>query len=218
MTAARVLVLDHRDSFVFILVDQFAQAGAQVRTLRTHISLADLQKQISEFQPDLVLLSPGPGSPEQAGVMLPFLQSQPKLPVLGVCLGQQAMALAAGGEVSAAAQPMHGQASKLILHADPLFDGLGQSLTVARYHSLLVTRLPECMQAIAYTADAEAEIMAIRHRSLPQIGLQFHPESVLTPLGSKLLQRILQGACRYQQGDPSFFLPTQPSPKQMEPS
>ena len=96
-SAPRVLVLDHRDSFVFILVDHFAQLGATVRTLRTGVSLEQLRTELSAFDPDLVLLSPGPGHPEQAGVMVPFLRTQPSVPVLGVCLGHQALAVAAGG-------------------------------------------------------------------------------------------------------------------------
>lgn len=189
---ARVLVLDHRDSFVFTLVDHFARLGAEVRILRTSVSLPQLQSYVTDFAPDLLLLSPGPGHPEHAGVMVPFLRTMPSLPILGICLGHQALALAAGGDVARTAQPVHGRASEVRHDGDPIFDGLPNRFAAGRYHSLSVTNVPAEFEVIARAADDPQLVMAIRHRSLPQIGLQFHPESVLTPFGARLIRNILQ--------------------------
>jgi anthranilate synthase/aminodeoxychorismate synthase-like glutamine amidotransferase len=190
----RVLVLDHRDSFVFTLVDHFARLGADVRTLRTSVSLPQLQSYMSDFDPALVLLSPGPGHPSSAGVMLPFLRTAPQVPIAGVCLGHQALALAAGGEVARATQPVHGRASEVEHDGDPIFAGIPRRFAAGRYHSLAVTNVPAEFEVIARAADDPRLVMAIRHRTLPQIGLQFHPESVLTPFGARLVQNLLHHA------------------------
>ena len=187
--AARVLVLDHRDSFVFTLVDHFARLGAAVRTLRTGVSLEQLRAELSAFDPDLVLLSPGPGHPEQAGVMVPFLRMRPSVPVLGVCLGHQALAVASGGTVSQTT-PLHGRSSRVSHDGDVAFDGVPRAFHAARYHSLAVTELPTSFRTIARGEDGL--VMAMRHRELPQLGLQFHPESVLTPFGRRLLANVLE--------------------------
>jgi anthranilate synthase/aminodeoxychorismate synthase-like glutamine amidotransferase len=190
-----VLVVDHKDSFVFILAEQFAKLGAQIRIYRNDLTLDALQAHIAGFAPDLVLLSPGPGAPEQTGVTLEWLRSQPRVPVLGVCLGHQAMAVAAGGAVARGPRPVHGQACRVDLVDDPLFDGMPRSLQAARYHSLVVTRVPPTLEVLGSTVEGERElVMALRHRTLPWIGLQFHPESVLSPLGGLLVERILREA------------------------
>ena len=191
----RVLVLDHRDSFVFLLVDHFARLGASVRTLRTELSLSQLREHLFQFAPDLVVLSPGPGHPRDAGVMLPFLESSPRFPVLGVCLGHQALACAAGGTVSQAARPVHGRSS-VVVHdgGDAAFAGLPRRFCAARYHSLAVTEVPGAFEVIGRDAREPRLVMAMRHRKLPHIGLQFHPESVLTPYGGALLRNVLEQA------------------------
>ena len=201
MNDARVLVLDHLDSFVFILAEQFARLGAALRTLRSDLSLAQLQEHMAEFRPHLVLLSPGPGRPEHAGVTVEWLQTEPAVPVLGICLGLQALAVAAGGAVDRAPRPVHGRACAVRLLDDPIFEGLPSGFWAARYHSLAVTRVPDLMRVIATTHDSGQElVMALRHKRLPQVGLQFHPESVLTPWGGKLLERTLRLACDRTQG------------------
>lgn len=186
-----VLVVDHRDSFVFMLVDHFARCGYDVRTLRSDVGLEELQSEIATHQPSLVMLSPGPGRPEQAGVMVPFLQTRPTVPVLGVCLGHQAMAVASGGEVGLATDPVHGRSCVVQHRGDPMFDGIPRRFNAARYHSLAVTRVPDCFEVLAETASDEQIVMAMRHRELPHVGLQFHPESVLTPFGSRLISNLL---------------------------
>lgn len=194
----RILVLDHCDSFVFNLVDAFARRGCDVRTLRAELSPAQLDAQLGTFAPHLVVLSPGPGHPRTATTTLAFLRTPPRVPVLGVCLGLQAMALAVGGRVEPAPEPVHGRATQIRVAddaaRDPLFADLPRTLSAGRYHSLMVTALPSTLRVLATTDDAHALPMAVRHCSLPWLGLQFHPESVLTAWGDLLLQRALAEA------------------------
>jgi anthranilate synthase component II len=196
----RVLVLDNRDSFVFNLVDELRSRGAVVETVRSDLSLAALESRLRAWDPHLVVLSPGPGRPESGGVMVDWLRSGPSVPVLGVCLGHQAMAVAAGGEVGPAPRPVHGQKFRIdCVAGEPLFDGLGGSFVAARYHSLTVTRVPDSMRVVATALDAgERLTMAMRHRRLPWLGLQFHPESILTPHGRTILWRILDEARKWR--------------------
>ncbi|HEY7700580.1 MAG TPA: aminodeoxychorismate/anthranilate synthase component II [Vicinamibacteria bacterium] len=199
MSSARVLVLDNRDSFVFNLVDEFRRHDAEVATVRSNMSLADWQRCLNRFSPDLVVLSPGPGRPEEAGVMVPWLRTRPELPILGVCLGHQALAIAAGGRVERAPRPVHGRKSLISVGDDPVFDGLPLPLVAARYHSLVVTELPDELEVVATTRDEGQElVMAIRHRSLCQIGLQFHPESILTPGGGRIVSQFLREALAWK--------------------
>jgi anthranilate synthase/aminodeoxychorismate synthase-like glutamine amidotransferase len=191
----RVLLVDNRDSFVFNLADEFRCLGAEVRTIRSGVSVAQMAQGCESFAPDLVVLSPGPGRPEEAGVMVPWLRTRPRVPVLGICLGHQAIAVAAGGRVGRAPRPVHGRASAVHLRADPIFAGLATPMMAARYHSLVVTAAPDELEIIATASEGGAElIMALRHRGLPQWGLQFHPESILTPQGSRIVARVLEEA------------------------
>jgi anthranilate synthase component 2 len=196
---ARVLVLDNRDSFVFNLVDEFRTRGARVMTVRSGLSLESLDELQKELSPDLVVLSPGPGRPEDAGITLEWLRTDPAVPVLGICLGHQALAVAAGGEVSTAARPVHGEAYWVTLAPDPLFAGVGETLKAARYHSLVVTRVPSSMRVIATCQQGDHTlVMALRHQTRCRVGFQFHPESILTPHGRVLLHRFLDEACAYR--------------------
>ena len=196
---ARVLVLDNRDSFVFNLVDEFRRHQTEVSTVRSNMSLEDWQQCLAQFSPDLVVLSPGPGRPEDAGMMVPWLRTEPELPILGVCLGHQALAVAAGGRLERAPRPVHGRKSVISVKHDPLFRGLPLPLLAARYHSLVVTEVPAQMEVVATTKDEGPElIMAIRHRRLCQIGVQFHPESILTPGGGKIVRAFLQEALAWR--------------------
>jgi anthranilate synthase component II len=193
---ARALVLDNRDSFVFNLVDELRSRGVAVETVRSDLPLLALERRLLALDPHLVVLSPGPGRPESGGVMVDWLRSRPAVPVLGVCLGHQAMAIAAGGEVGPAPRPVHGRSFRIDVDRDePLFDGLGGSFVAARYHSLSVTRVPESMRVVATALDSgERLTMAMRHESLPWLGLQFHPESILTPHGGTILWRAFEEA------------------------
>lgn len=196
----RVLVLDNRDSFVFNLVDELRSQGARVETLRSGLALEALERVLESFSPDLVVLSPGPGRPEESGVMVDWLRTDPAVPILGICLGHQAMAVAAGGEVGPAPRPVHGQRHWIDVDGeDPVFAGLGTPILAARYHSLVVKRVPHSMKVVATAQDAgERLVMAMRHRALPRLGLQFHPESILTPHGRTILARFFEESLRFR--------------------
>ena len=190
--SARVLMLDHADSFTFNLVDELARFGAEVTTLRSELPLASLVAAVREIAPALVVLSPGPGTPEEAHTTLAWLRGRPNVPVLGVCLGHQAIAVSLGGRVTRAPHPAHGRASEVCVSDDELFADLPRRFPGARYHSLVVSEVPAECTVIATARDGEHElVMAIRHRTLPWVGVQFHPESILTPFGSALLGRCL---------------------------
>ena len=194
-----LLVIDNYDSFTFNLVQYFGELAphhplaADLRVDRNdELTLA----QIRELQPDAILLSPGPGDPDQSGVCLDVLeQLSPTVPTLGVCLGHQAMAQVYGGRVVRATQQMHGKTSPVLHNGSGVFAGLPQPLTATRYHSLIAEResLPACLEVTAWLEDGT--IMELRHRSYPHLqGVQFHPESVLTESGHQLLANFLREA------------------------
>jgi anthranilate synthase component 2 len=194
-SVTRVLVLDNRDSFVFNLVEDFRRGGADVLTIRSNITLETLETQLSRFAPHMVILSPGPGRPEHAGVMLPWLRRDPDIPVLGICLGHQALAVAAGGRVEKAPGVVHGRSSPIHFRPDPIFEGLASPFAAGRYHSLVVTEVPESMEVIATaTSGGHQLVMGVRHRRRCQVGLQFHPESILTAQGRRLLSNFVDEA------------------------
>lgn len=196
--SARVLVLDNRDSFVFNLVAEFEDLGAATLTVRSGLTLTQLERHLARFDPDLTVLSPGPGHPGEAGgIMVEWLRTGPAVPVLGICLGLQAIAVAAGGRLARAPRPVHGRTSPIHLRPDPLFASLPSPIVAARYHSLVVAEVPPSLEVIATTRDEDGElVMALRHRALCQVGFQFHPESILTPHGSLLLAACLDEALR----------------------
>ena len=184
-----VLVIDNYDSFTYNLVQLLLVLGAQVDVRRNDdVSAMD----VVELDPTHLLVSPGPGRPETAGNTMDVLRaSMPRMPVLGVCLGHQALAAALGATVGPAQSLVHGKASAVYHDRRTVFEGLPNPLTAGRYHSLAVMEesLPQSLQVSAYTSDGE--IMGVRHRSLPVEGVQFHPESVLTPDGGRLLRNFL---------------------------
>jgi anthranilate synthase len=187
----RVLMVDHRDSFVHNLASYLRELGAEVRTVRPHAVRAQMQ---SEAPPQLVVLSPGPGRPidQQLPETLSLCEAA-RVPVFGVCLGLQGMVEHFGGSLRLLDAPMHGKASTLTYFHGPLFDGCKGELRVGRYHSLVVDRMPECLQVLARSEDGA--VMAVRHRTLPMVAVQFHPESLLSlqgEVGRKLLQNALR--------------------------
>lgn len=187
-----VLLLDHRDSFVFNLADDLRRIGATCEVVRNDLDLARLEELLLEHAPPLVLLSPGPGHPDDHGSLVPFLRGRPVRPLLGVCLGLQAMVVALGGRLHPSLDgPMHGRTSRLVHDGHPLFEGFPSGSSVARYHSLAIDSLPQELEPLAWTEDRRT-VLALRHRSLPWIGLQFHPESILTPNGRRLLVNCLR--------------------------
>ncbi|MCC3155716.1 aminodeoxychorismate/anthranilate synthase component II [Hymenobacter sp. 15J16-1T3B] len=187
----RLLLLDNFDSFTYNLLDYLQQAGADVVVRRNDTPLPELLA----LAFDAVVLSPGPGTPRAAGVMMELLAAvYERVPVLGVCLGHQALGEFFGAELHRGARPMHGKVSEIELHlapnqsAEALFEGLPARIPVTRYHSLVLSQLPAALLPLARTTDAHAELMALRHRTLPLYGVQFHPEALLTPDGLTLLR------------------------------
>ena len=187
----RLLLLDNFDSFTFTLSDNLRQLGAEVLVRRNDVPLAELQ--VLDF--DGIVLSPGPGTPAQAGVMPAVIEAfHQRKPMLGVCLGHQALGEFFGGVVVRAVRPMHGKVSDMRCNtSDPLFAGLPATQPVTRYHSLILSEpLPAAVLPLAYTTGPLPELMALRHRTLPLYGVQFHPEALLTPHGLAILANWLR--------------------------
>ncbi len=181
--------MDNYDSFTYNLAQALAIIGAEV-TVKRHdeISVAEALA----FAPTHLMISPGPGRPENAGISIDLIKAMMgRIPILGVCLGHQAIAQALGGTIDAAQVLMHGKSSPVYHDGRTLFEGLPNPFDAGRYHSLSVSeqRLPEQLAVSAYTSDGE--IMGVRHRSFPMEGVQFHPESVLTPEGDRLLRNFM---------------------------
>ena len=192
--AARVLVIDNYDSFVYNLVQYLGELGADP-LVRRHDegTLAELEA----LEPDAVLISPGPGTPDQAGVSNDVITTfAGRVPVLGVCLGHQCIGQVYGGTVVRAPQVMHGKTSLIRHDGAGVFAGLPDPLEATRYHSLVVDRasVPDCLEVTAETDDGI--VMGLRHRELPVEGVQFHPESILTAGGHDLLRNFLGEALR----------------------
>jgi anthranilate synthase/aminodeoxychorismate synthase-like glutamine amidotransferase len=184
-----VLLIDNYDSFTFNLAQYFGELGAPPLVKRNdEITLDD----IAELAPDRIVISPGPGRPEDAGISVDLIRRfGPTIPLLGVCLGHQGIGIAFGGEVVRAAQLMHGKVSSVHHDGRGVFRGVQQPFTAGRYHSLVVAEpLPESLELAAHTDDGT--IMGVRHRTFPVHGVQFHPESVLTGEGRHLLRNFLE--------------------------
>jgi anthranilate synthase component 2 len=183
-----ILVVDHYDSFVYNLVQLIEKLGAVTEVVRSD---AEPAADLVARQPEAVVLSPGPGRPEDAGCMTELLHLLPDTtPVLGVCLGHQALGVAGGGRVDRA-EPVHGKASKVFHEGAGILAGVPSPFEAARYHSLVVVRdeLPDELELTAWTDDGL--VMATQHRSLPRFGVQFHPESILTPEGPRIVENFL---------------------------
>ncbi|MBX3127105.1 MAG: aminodeoxychorismate/anthranilate synthase component II [Polyangiaceae bacterium] len=190
----RIVVVDNYDSFTYNLVQYLLALGAECDVRLNDRVNVDA---IDAAAPDGILLSPGPGNPDDAGVTLQVLRElSPRIPTLGVCLGHQALAQAFGGTIVRADRLMHGKVSPVEHDGRTLFAGLPSPFVATRYHSLIVApdSLPACLEVSARTA--EGEIMGLRHRSLPIEGVQFHPESILSEQGEALLHNWLRGLSR----------------------
>ena len=184
----RVLVLDNYDSFTFNLVQYLGELGATPLVYRNdEVTVAEARG----LQPDRLLISPGPGRPEQAGRSIEFVRTiGMEVPTLGVCLGHQAIVVAFGGQVDLAPEPKHGKTSEVHHDDRGVFAGLSNPFTATRYHSLAACVLPDSLEACAWSTEDDV-IQGIRHRELPVAGVQFHPESVLTTEGKALLANFL---------------------------
>lgn len=193
--AAVILFIDNYDSFVYNLVQYFGQLGADLQVHRNDAITLDA---IEAMQPKAILISPGPCSPSEAGISVPLIQRfMGRLPILGICLGHQAIGQAVGAVVRRAVQPMHGKTSLITHDGSGCLQGLPSPLEVCRYHSLAIepATLPPDWIVTAWSTDGEA--MAIRHRAWPVEGLQFHPESIFTQGGMQMIANFLASVDRY---------------------
>jgi anthranilate synthase/aminodeoxychorismate synthase-like glutamine amidotransferase len=186
-----ILLIDNYDSFTWNLAHRLGELGAQVRVVRNDAMTIDAMVALA---PTRVVVSPGPGRPEGAGVSIDAIRRfAGRVPVLGVCLGHQALSIAFGGEVARAAKPMHGKTSMVAHDGTHLFAGLSETFEVGRYHSLVIPpdHLPASFVRSAWVAD-DGTVMGIRHETWPVFGVQFHPESVLTSAGQLILRNFLE--------------------------
>lgn len=185
-----ILMIDNYDSFTFNLVQYLRQLGARVDVYRNDaLSLAD----IDAMGPAGIVVSPGPGRPESAGISVPLIQYfSGRIPILGVCLGLQSIAQAFGGKIISSNKIMHGKTSVIKADGQKIYQGIDKPFTAMRYHSLAVSRddLPDCLQI---TSESDCgEIMGLRHKEHDTEGVQFHPESIMTPIGKRLLRNFLR--------------------------
>ncbi|WP_300458437.1 aminodeoxychorismate/anthranilate synthase component II [Desulfobacula sp.] len=187
-----VVVIDNYDSFTFNLVHHLLHTGVEVQVFRNDkISIDDL----GALKPGAIVISPGPGRPEDAGISLDAVQAfSGTVPILGVCLGHQVIAQRFGGTICHAQQIMHGKTSKITADGQHIYSGINKPFSVMRYHSLAVARedLPDCLTITA--ATQAGDIMGIRHKTHPTQGVQFHPESFMTPMGKRLIRNFIKGA------------------------
>lgn len=185
-----LLVIDNYDSFTYNLVQYLGELGAEMEVRRNdQVSLDEIE---NDLKPEKILISPGPGTPDDAGVSLEVLKIYgEKIPILGVCLGHQAIGQIFGGKVIRAPEPVHGKPVEIVHDDKTIFSGLSNNFQAGRYHSLIVEResLPECLEISATSPDGL--IMGLRHRTFKIEGVQFHPESILTTDGKKLLKNFL---------------------------
>ena len=192
-----VFVLDNYDSFTYNLVQYLGELGAEVEVRRNdQVSIAEIEA----LRPERIVISPGPCTPADAGISLELIRHfAGKVPVLGVCLGHQAIGEAFGGKVVRAKNIMHGKTSRVEHDGKTIFKGLESPMTATRYHSLIVAddHLPPELEVSAHTVERDGTqvIMGLRHRKFPVEGVQFHPESVLTDEGKKLVKNFLKGSC-----------------------
>jgi anthranilate synthase/aminodeoxychorismate synthase-like glutamine amidotransferase len=187
-----LLIIDNYDSFTYNLVQYFGEMGAVMEIRRNDQVTLD---EIGKLKPDHICISPGPCTPKEAGVSCAVIERfGQSTPLLGVCLGHQAIGHVFGGDVVRAGRLMHGKTSLIDHHGESVFKGLPQPFVATRYHSLLVKRdtLPDCLAITATASDDASEIMGLRHKELPIHGVQFHPESILTQDGKKLLRNFLE--------------------------
>ncbi len=188
----RLILIDNYDSFTFNLVECFKKHHATVDVYRNTAPLSYMLEKIRALpSPKCLVLSPGPGTPQDAGICLELVkQLYQEIPILGICLGHQVIGLAFDAKIATDGMPLHGKACQVNHNQQGIFSNLPSPMEIGRYHSLYVKNLPLMLECIA---DYQSMVMAIRHRDFPVIGLQFHPESILTPYGEQLLENFMRG-------------------------
>jgi len=192
------MFIDNFDSFTYNLVDDFCKRDCEAKVYRANTQLEELKAVAGRFVPDLLVISPGPGTPDTAGVSLSAVDYfKDKLPIFGVCLGHQVIAQYFGGKIGHAPEPVHGKPSRVAHNGKGVFAGVENPLQAGRYHSLIALELPECLEK---TAEFEGLIMGVQHKDFPIFGVQFHPESILTPAGGKIIENILSIATKRKIG------------------
>ncbi|HRQ36951.1 MAG TPA: aminodeoxychorismate/anthranilate synthase component II [Chloroflexota bacterium] len=185
-----IVVIDNYDSFTYNLVQYLGELGQEIRVFRNdQVTVAEVRA----MQPDHIVISPGPGDPHDGGISLDLLRELgPTTPIFGVCLGHQCIGEAYGGQVVRAPRLMHGKTSRVYHNGEGLFNGIPSPFQATRYHSLIVQEpLPDCLEVTAFTS--QGEVMGVRHKEFPVVGVQFHPESILTEHGKRILQNFLDG-------------------------
>jgi len=184
-----ILVIDNFDSFIYNLVDEFEKIGFSCHTYRNNVNMKAIEKAVSEYNPKLIIVSPGPSHPRDAGISIDVIKEYyKKIPIFGVCLGHQAMIEAFGGYVERCKEIVHGKASDIYHDGKTIYEKLPSPFKAGRYHSLTGTKIPDCFEVSART---ESDIvMGVRMNDYPVEGVQFHPESILTPEGRKIIENI----------------------------
>mgnify|MGYP001420727762 CR=1 FL=1 len=194
MENVKILFIDNFDSFTYNLVDEFCKRDCIAKVYRSDISEEKLMEISQQFDADMVVISPGPGNPDSAGISLQAVDYfKNKLPILGVCLGHQVIAQYFGGAIGKCGVPVHGKGSRINHIGTGIFEGIENPMQVGRYHSLCAKKLPICLKK---TADFEGIVMAIKHTDLDIYGVQFHPESILTPGGGKIIENMINIAIK----------------------
>lgn len=188
-----IVILDNFDSFTFNLLDEFSAPGNNIHVWRNSMSADEAEERLlALLAPRLLVLSPGPGHPDDAGCMNELIKRMTgKVPIFGVCLGMQAMVSIFGGKVTRAPQVVHGKARVLEHDGSLIFSGLKNRIHVGRYHSLHASVMPECLRAFGYSDEL---VMAVAHKTHPVIGIQFHPESILSTEGSRMIANVSRWA------------------------
>ncbi len=187
-----VTFIDNRDSFIWNLVDEFTRRGARATVYRNTVESGLVLAELERAQPALLVLSPGPGRPAGAGCCAELVRlAAGRIPTFGVCLGHQVMVEVLGGRVAPADAVVHGRAMPVCHRGGPLFTGVPSPFLAGRYHSLAAERLPESLDCVASAGET---VMAVQHRGAPMLGVQFHPESILTPDGGRIIENVIQWA------------------------